>query len=395
MMNLSRLKRTRSLASAQDSYRTELSKFLMGQYVELFWKGRVGLYALLKTCGVKAGDEVVIPAFTCVVVPSAVLYLGAKPVFVDIEKDSFSSSFSAISNVVTSNTKVIICQNTFGLSFELEEIVSFAKSKGIYTIEDCTHGFGGKYNGKPNGTFCDAAIYSTQWNKPFSTGIGGFVSVEDPAMVKKLPEISLLAQNPNLYEQLQLLVLYLSKQALVNRYTYWSVLKLYRLLSNKGIVVGSSSPEELMSSDQPDNYFKKSGVVQSLLGRRALKKIESTLVLRKKNAEIYSNTLSRLGKNHVNPKYFNNHSFLTYPLLVRDKLVFAELAERNRVMLGDWFASPLHPITDSLERWEFDIELFPVARYCSAHIVNLPTSISDSTAVTQFLEQHVDQLIDG
>ena len=109
MMHSSGLQRSKSLTSAQVSYRTELSKCLLGQHIELFWKGRVGLYALLKTCGVKAGDEVVIPAFTCVVVPSAVLYLGAKPVFVDIEKDSFSSSFRAISNVVTSNTKVIIC----------------------------------------------------------------------------------------------------------------------------------------------------------------------------------------------------------------------------------------------------------------------------------------------
>ena len=384
-----------SLVSAQDNYRSELSKYLKGQYVELYWKARVGLYALLKSFGVTAGDEVVLPAFTCVVVPNAVLYLGAKPVYVDIEKDSFSSPFKAISSVVTKNTKVIICQNTFGLSFELEEIVSFAKSKGIFTVEDCTHGFGGTYNGRPNGTFCDAAIYSSQWNKPFSTGIGGFVSVEDPGIVKNLAEVSALAQNPSPYEQLQLFFLYLSKQILVNRYTYWSILKLYRLLSSKGIVVGSSSPEELISTEQAHSYFKKSGIVQSLLGIRALKKIKPALMLRKKNAEIYSKALSRLGKNHVDSKYSDNHSFLVYPLLVHDKIVFRELAEKNRIMLGDWFSSPLHPIDESLEQWGFDIELFPVARYCSEHIVNLPTNISDPTIVTRFLERHPEQLVDG
>ena len=80
---------------------------------------------------------------------------------------------------------------------------------------------------------------------------------------------------------------------------------------------------------------------------------------------------------------------------MRDKLEFAELAEKNRIILGDWFASPLHPITDSLERWGFEIEMFPVAHYCSEHIVNLPTSISDPTIVTEFLELYAEQLIDG
>lgn len=395
MASLFNSHKSRSLVSARESYRSELSKYLGGQYIELYWKGRIGLYALLKSFGVGVGDEVVMPAFTCVVVPSAVMYLGAKPVFADIEKETFSSSFKAISNVVTNNTKVIICQNTFGLSFELEEIVHFASSKSIYTVEDCTHGFGGMYNGMPNGTFCDAAIYSTQWNKPFSTGIGGFVSAKDKEIVEKLAEVSTHAQNPGLYEQVQLFILYIVKQALVNRFTYWFILKSYRFLSRKGIVVGSSSPEELISTVQPDNYFKRSGAVQSLLGRRALKNIESTLILRKKNAGIYSETLSRLAKNHVNIKFFDNHSFLVYPLLVRDKAVFAELAEKNKIILGDWFTSPLHPITESLDRWGLKTEMFPVASYCSKHIVNLPTGISDPTIVTRFLERHVEQLIDG
>ena len=57
----------------------------------LYWKGRVALYAILKAMGVKDGDEVIIPAFTCVVVPNAILYLGAKPVYVDISIEDYNT----------------------------------------------------------------------------------------------------------------------------------------------------------------------------------------------------------------------------------------------------------------------------------------------------------------
>ena len=130
--------------------------------------------------GVKDNDEVILPAFTCVVVPNAIMYLKAKPVYIDINPETYNISIEKIDEAITENTKVIICQNTFGLSSNIEDIIQIAKKNNLFTIEDCTHGFGGYDNGKPNGTYCDAAFYSTQWNKPFSTGIGGFLVVVIP-----------------------------------------------------------------------------------------------------------------------------------------------------------------------------------------------------------------------
>ena len=160
-----------------EKFKAEIAKKLNANasQISLYWKGRVGFYALLKANGIGKGDEVIIPAFTCVVVPNAIIYLGAKPVYVDVNKDTFNTTLNHIKEKVTTKTKCIVIQNTFGLSSEIEEIVEFAKEKEIVTIEDCTHGFGGSYNGKPNGVFADASFFSTQWNKPFSTGIGGFV----------------------------------------------------------------------------------------------------------------------------------------------------------------------------------------------------------------------------
>ena len=73
-----------------------------------------------------------------------------------------------------------------GLSNEVDEIVLLAKNHGLYTIEDCTHGFGGKYNGIYNGLKSDCSFYSSQWNKPFSTGVGGILLVNNQNLQSKI-----------------------------------------------------------------------------------------------------------------------------------------------------------------------------------------------------------------
>jgi len=380
--------------SSAEKYKSALSSRLDDQYVALYWKARVGLYALLKTMGVGPGDEVILPAFTCVVVPSAVIYLGATPVYVDIDQETFSASVAGIEKAITENTKVVICQNTFGLSVEIEKIVAVAKERGIYTIEDCTHGFGGTHNGKPNGVYCDAAIYSTQWNKPFSTGVGGFASVRNEALIGRLEEINQEATNPGVGEQVQLLVLMVAKLVLLNRYSYWVLIRLYRWLSSKNIVVGSSSPDELEGVDKPSGYFKNSGALQSFVGNIALKKLPEAAALRIKNGQMYSELLLGLGKNHVAPAHFKNHGFLVYPLLVHDRPQFTELAEKHGISLNDWFNSPLHPIEGSLEPWQLDVGRFPGARYCSKHIVNISTNNRRPELILEFLREHSAQLID-
>ena len=95
--------------------------------VFLFWKGRVGLYAILKALGVSEDDEVIIPAFTCVVVPNAIIYLGAKPVYVDIESSTYNIDIAQVEKAITSKTKVIIAQNTFGLSPNIDALLAIGK----------------------------------------------------------------------------------------------------------------------------------------------------------------------------------------------------------------------------------------------------------------------------
>ncbi len=362
--------------------------------ITFYWKARVGLYALLKAMDVQEGDEIILPAYTCVVVPNAIIYLGAKPVYVDVAADTYNMDVAQVENAITDKSKVIICQNTYGLSTDLQVLNALAKKYHLYTIEDCTQGFGGTYDGIANGLTCDAAIYSTQWNKPFSTGLGGFSIANNKTITDHLLSLNSELIAPSTKDLLNLKVLYFIKRFLINEITYWPLVKFFRLLSRNNLVVGSSSGEEIISINMPDDYFKGFSNIQAKEGLRTLPNLSSDLVKRKQNAEIYTNFLIQLGKNHVAEKWFVNHSFLKYPLLVNQRSEFMALAEKHRINLGEWFTSPLHPVEGDLSAWKFQRENFPVAQYLSSHVVNLPTTPDNIDRVLSFLERYSDFIVD-
>lgn len=373
------------------AYKKNIKKILaadMSIDIFFYWKARVALYALLKVMGVNKDDEVILPAYTCVVVPNALIYLGAKPVYIDVSPESYNMELKQVKEAITARTKVIICQNTYGLSTDLEALNQLAKKQGLLTLEDCTHGFGGFYAGVPNGLSCDAAIYSSQWNKPFSTGIGGFAVTKNTDIAARLNELNLSLVSPSVKERLNLKILYFIRRYLITEVSYWPLVQFYRWLSRHNLVVGSSSGEEIISVEMPVGYFKAFSNTQAKEGLRNLPNLEQDLVLRKKNAYLYTDFLAQKGKNHVAKKWFENHSFLKYPLLVNKRSEFMLLAEKHRIALGEWFTSPLHPVEGDLSAWEFDRERYPVATYLSSHVVNLPTTPTDINKVLKFLERY-------
>ena len=356
----------------------------------LFWKGRVALYTLLKSMGIGKGDEVILPAFTCVVVPNAIIYLGAMPVYIDIDSETYNPSLSSIKKAVTDKTRVILCQNTFGLSSQVDEIANMAHNKGIFTIEDCTHGFGGKFKGLPNGSFCDAAFFSTQWNKPFSTGIGGFASAKNQQVFEKMLAFQDRLGAPSLMEQLSIKIQLFARQHLLTQGNYWRMLRFYRWLSKHNLVTGSSGGQELSGIEMPDRYFVRQCGVQIKSGVKNIAHLDHLLELRKRNALIYSEFLQRNAKVYVNETLFGNHSFLKYPLLVKNRSRFEQLAEKNQIALGDWFNSPLHPVKGDLGLWKMEKRHFPNAVNIAARIVNLPTDLEKVDRVIMFLEKNLE-----
>jgi perosamine synthetase len=341
--------------------------------VFLFWKGRVALYALLKALGVREGDEVIMPAFTCVVVPSAVKYLGATPVYADIDPSTYNIDVVQLPAKITKNTKVILAQNTFGLSPEMDPLVRLADRHGIHLIEDCTHGFGGSYKGKKNGTIAKASFFSTQWNKPFSTGIGGIAVVRDPALAGRMRELAEELANPGKRERWMLRALLLARDAALTPRSYWFLANAYRALCGLNLVVGSSQGGEMTGPAMPEDYAKGISDVQARRGTREVLRVDEYNGHRRMIAGRYHRILEDLGLRRAFEPEYAVHTFLKYPLLVDDREAFLADARRAGLELGDWFLSPLHPVPENLERWDYVRGRHPAAERISSRIVNLPT----------------------
>lgn len=377
------------------NYKIQIAQKLDAKPSQIFtyWKGRVGLYAILKSLNIKEGDEVIIPAFTCVVVPNAIIYLKAKPVYVDINAQTYNTTLSQVEHAVTTNTKAILIQNTFGLSSEVEEIARFAKQKNIITIEDCTHGFGGTYNQKPNGTFADFSFFSSQWNKPFSTGIGGFIYVKNEQYIQSIKTVNEQLVQPSLKEVTMLRFLYFIKNILITPKTYWTLIKLYRFLSKKGIVVGSSSGEEITSIKEPKGYFKSSSNFQAKKGIKQLNKLDQLINHRIENAKKINVFLIKHDKVSVNKSLYPNHSFLKFPVLVTNRSEFKEAAEKANIKLGDWFVSPIHPIESDFHKWQLVVDDYPTAKNISEKILNLDTDTKNIDKTLEFLSNNLQYII--
>lgn len=385
----------------EKQYRSELIKYLHCDENALFfyWKGRVALYELLRAMGVGEGDEVLVQGYTCVVVANAILYLGATPIYADINKETFNVDLNSLKERITERTKVIICQNTYGLSSNLEQIEQIAKEYGekyghtIYTLEDCTHGFGGTYHGKSNGASCDASFFSTQWSKPFTTGVGGFSVVHHPEIREKVRANQADLVQPGWKEVVELKLMYFIRQYVINDFTYWPMIRLYRWMSRHNLVVGSSSGEEIVGIEMPQGYLKAQSAVQMSKGIKSVKKLEKVNRLRRENALAYTEFLKKHGKNHVDESLHADHIFIRYPLLVRDREVFRKRAEDAKVILGEWFEAPIYPADASLATWKVDPDTLPVAMEVCDQMVNLPTDENNTKKVIAFLEKQLDFIV--
>lgn len=367
--------------------------------VFLFWKGRVALYAILKGLGITPGDEVIIPAFTCVVVPNAIIYLGATPIYVDIDPATYNMDINKLATAITSKTKIIIAQNTFGLSPDIDAIVALVGDRKIDIIEDCTHGMGGFYKGKSNGTLLKASFFSTQWNKPYSTGIGGMAYINDVDLVKKISDYEAQAIRPSVKDNITLRVLIWVRKNLITPTTYWTAVNLYRWLSHRKIVTGSSQGEELEKPIMPSGFFKGMSTTQAKVGIKAILKMDQAIAHQRKIAAAYHKFFDKhqISMPNIHQDFF--HTYLKYPILVKDRALFIERANEQKIELGEWFNSPIHPITKDFDAWQYTWGSHPVAELITSQIVNLPTGINIDdaylTKILTFLESEIHHIQDS
>ncbi|MFN5169121.1 MAG: DegT/DnrJ/EryC1/StrS family aminotransferase [Cyclobacteriaceae bacterium] len=131
------------------------------------------IHLALMALGVKAGDEVIVPEITWIATVEPVLYIGAKPVFVDVLPDTWCLDPARVAAAITPRTRAIIPVHVYGNLCDMDAILQIAHDHNLVVLEDAAEGFGSEYKGKKAGSMGDAGVFSFHGTKTISTGEGG------------------------------------------------------------------------------------------------------------------------------------------------------------------------------------------------------------------------------
>lgn len=144
-----------------------------------------GLHLALAGLGIGPGDEVIVPAFTWVATANVVLYCGATPVFVDVDRESFNIDITQIASKITPRTKAVIAVHLFGRCLDMDTLRA-ALPPEVKIVEDAACAAGADWQGLPAGSLGDVAAFSFHPRKSVTTGEGGMVTTNDPALAERM-----------------------------------------------------------------------------------------------------------------------------------------------------------------------------------------------------------------
>ena len=136
-------------------------------------------------CGIKNGDEVILPSYTFSSTANAFVLAGAKLVFVDIRPDTMNIDESKIEKAITNKTKVICVVHYAGVSCEMDKIMAIAREHNLLVVEDAAQAVMSSYNGKPLGTIGDFGCFSFHETKNYSMGEGGAILINKEKYIEK------------------------------------------------------------------------------------------------------------------------------------------------------------------------------------------------------------------
>ena len=349
-----------------------------------FWRGRVALYAILKVLGVGTGDAVIVPGYTCFAVPSAVLFTGAEAIYADIDPSTFAVTRESLEQTTKAhpkaNVKAVIVQHTYGIPAETAPIVAWAHERGVFVIEDCAHVWGSTYldesgNLVPVGTLGDAAFFSSQWTKPVSTGLGGWVVTRNPELSKQLRKFRAEeCAAPSLLDAATLCIQVSLRSLLASPRIYAAAKAAYQFLYSRGWISGTSSKEELQGTIPSDYAKQMSGFQERLLKKRFRQ--QSLLDYRKKLKQIYDSALKEAGMAELCFASNSEAVLLRYPVRLSRKTEALQEAKRRGVELGDWYSQPIDgPESLSVKSLGYTQGFCPEGERAGRTVVNLPMDI--------------------
>jgi len=315
------------------------------------------MHTALAALGVKAGDEVIVPALTMTSTSLAVLHNGSIPVFADVDPNTFVLTADSIESVITAKTKAVITVSLYGLSPDYDSILDVCRKHNLFLIEDNAECFLGKYKGKLVGEFGDFASFSFQASKHLTTGEGGMLITNNEEYADNARRFSCLG---------------------------------YAGVSAKqGKITRNDIQDPKYSRHVAIGFNYRMSELQAAVALAQLERIEELVNNRLEVAKIFDAAIkgSNLLRRQVEPDGVIN-SYWSYSLVLNtdhpeiDWYKFRDLFQKNR---GDgyyaaWKLSYNEPLFQNIIQkmpgvWQkYNAELCPVSEYLQPRMIQLKTN---------------------
>lgn len=332
--------------------------------------GRSALYIILKALGLGVGDEVIIQAFTCVAVPNSIIWTGAKPIYVDIDA-SYNIEPNDLKKKITSKTKAIIIQNTFGIPADYDAIKKMLRRSGreIVIIEDCAHSLGALYKNKKVGTLGNIAFFSLGRDKVISSVFGGMILTQNEELKARIKKLVASLENPSNMWVFQQLLHPLFFYCVKPFYSLKITRVLVALVQRLGIISKAIYAKEKLSQ-KPVVFPQKMAGALAVLALHQFEKLTRFTTMRSEIVDIYKRKLKDIKIGF--PEERERPSWLRYPVRMKNAHELFKFAQFQQTYLGDWYKSVVTP-TQDLSLVSYRDGSCPIAERYVRETINLPT----------------------
>ncbi len=363
--------------NAAQELEQKIAKKIGIEYAISFESGRTSMHAILTAYGIKAGDEVLLQAYTCVAVPDPVLWTGATPIYVDCD-ETLTMSVADLEKKITPRAKALIIQHTFGIPAHLNELIAIAKKHNLIIIEDCAHSLGASYNGKQTGSFGDAAFFSFGRDKTISSVFGGMATTNNEQLAHKIRALQTTYPVPG--------VIWI-KQQLFHPALMWFAKKTYRfggillIALSKALHLTSRAVYPIeRTGGKPSFTGKRLANALALLALHQFEKLDRFNGHRRALATLYEKNLERVKIPTQQAPHGGESIWLRYTIWSDLAPEIKKQTSRQGILLGDWYDTPIAPHGVNYEKIGYKLGSCPTAERIASQTVNLPTDINTSLA---------------
>lgn len=355
-------------------FETMFARYHATPHAMAFDSGRTALFAAFQALGVHEGHEVAVQAYTCVVVSSAIQRAKATPVYIDID-DAGNMDPLDLEKKITSQTKVLIIQHTFGVPAQMDKLQRIALRHGLRIIEDCAHALGARYRGQLVGTFADIGMFSFGSDKVISCVRGGALITHDQDLALRLERyqksLPLLPRRLIIQHLLHYPFFFLGKQ--------WYHIGLGKALLALGkklyLFSRIITPAEKRGDIDP-NYPTQLPNALAWILLDQFRDLERVNTSRRRIAAMYNQKITNAHFMLPCHRGDTEPIFLRYLLRVKDPTKVRREAKKKGLLLGDWYTTVIAPADSSLRAAGYTTGDCPKAEALARSSLNLPTDAS-------------------